>query len=365
MFDIHDLLRLSSVPRLGPRRIRALISHFKDPGEVFKASPRELVRVQSITKEIATSIVHLEDGEAFADEQLRMLDRIKGRVITLWDKDYPELLKKIYDAPPFIFTLGEFEESDRYSVAVVGTRQPTSYGQIVAENLSRDLASLGITTVSGLARGIDTIVHSSTLQSNGRTVAVLGSGLDVPYPRENLKLLQRISEKGVVVSEFPMGAQPDAQNFPRRNRIISGLSLGTVVVESPENGGAMITASTALDQNREVFAVPGSILEKRSVGTNKLIQDSRAKLVMTVDDILEELKAQLKPFLKKEREPAPPADINLFERKVLDVLGNEAIHIDSIADLAAISTADALVQLLSLEFKGLVKQLPGKMFLKL
>jgi DNA processing protein len=189
--------------------------------------------------------------------------------------------------------------------------------------------------------------------------------LDVPYPPENRKLLENIAEDGVVVSEFPMGAKPDASNFPKRNRIISGLALGTVVVESAEDGGAMITATTALDQDREVFAVPGNITEKRSAGPNKLIREGRAKLIQGVQDILEELKPGLKHILKKEREPEPAVEISIFERAILDVLGPEPTHIDSIAEQANTGTADALVNLLSLEFKGLVRQLPGKMFIRL
>jgi DNA processing protein len=224
------------------------------------------------------------------------------------------------------------------------------------------LSLLGITVVSGLARGIDTTAHSATLKSGGRTIAVIGSGLDVPYPPENKKLLDQIADTGVVVSEFPMGAKPDAPNFPRRNRIISGLSLGTVIIESAEDGGAMITASTALDQNREVFAIPGNINDKRSSGPNKLIQEGRAKLVQNVDDILAELNVKLeKGSAKKEERPA--IQLTIFEQKIYDILGTDPTHIDDIAEAADSSTSDVLVTLLSLEFKGLIKQLPGKMFM--
>ncbi|MBI3003959.1 MAG: DNA-protecting protein DprA [Ignavibacteriales bacterium] len=365
MFDVRDLLRLASVPRIGHQKIRALVSHFKDPAAVFKASPREITKVPGIVKDMAVAIAHQEDGESFADEQLKRLKKLGGRIITIWEKGYPDLLKKIYDPPAYLFVLGEFAETDRYSIALVGTRLASSYGRIVAENFSKELARLGITTVSGLARGIDTIVHEATLKSSGRTIAVIGSGLDVPYPPENLPLLQKIAKHGAVVSEFLMGTSPDATNFPRRNRIISGLSLGTVIVESAENGGAMITASTALDQNREVFAIPGRVHEKRSAGPNKLIQEGRAKLVLNVEDILDELKQQFREFLKREHEPELPVELTLFEHKILDVLKSDATHVDTIAEDAQISPADALVNLLSLEFKGLVKQLPGKMFIKL
>ncbi|MGH2567735.1 MAG: DNA-processing protein DprA, partial [Bacteroidota bacterium] len=247
--------------------------------------------------------------------------------------------------------------------AVVGTRHPSAYGQQVAEQFSAELSKLGITTVSGLARGVDTIVHTSTLKAGGRTIAVIGSGLDVPYPPENKKLLEKIAEEGAVVSEFQMGAKPDAPNFPRRNRIISGLSLGSIIIESAEDGGAMITASTALDQDREVFAVPGNIGEKRSRGPHKLIRERRAKLVASIDDVLEEFQL-LQRSHKRDREAEPKIELTLFEQKIYDVLTAEPTHIDAIAELANVSPTDALVNLLSLEFKGLVRQLPGKYFTK-
>jgi DNA processing protein len=365
MFSVRDLLHLASTPKIGPHKIRLLVSHFRDPGEVLKASPRALIKVPGIDKKIASNIVHNKDGERFADDQLKRVNRLGARIITIWDTEYPELLKRIYDPPALLYVLGKFTAVDRSAVAIVGTRTPSAYGQLVAESFSRDLALLGLTIVSGLARGIDTLAHSATLKAKGRTVAVLGSGLDVPYPAENRKLLEAVAAQGVVVSEFPMGTKPDGPNFPRRNRIVSGLSLGTVVVESAEDGGAMITASTALDQNREVFAVPGSIMEKRTAGSHKLIREGRAKLVQNVEDILEELGPQMRHLLKREHALEVAIEMTLFEKKIYDVLKNEPIHIDALAELAETSTADALVNLLSLEFKNLVRQLPGKMFIRL
>ncbi len=364
MFNVRDLLRLSSVPRIGPLKIRALVSHFGDPADVLSASPRELAQVPGIDKKLASYIAHHTDGEAFADEQLKRLNKIGGRIVTQWDDEFPLLLKKIYDPPALLFVLGKFDAADAQSVAIVGTRHPTPYGQQIAEQFGRELAKLDITTVSGLARGVDTFVHSATIKAGGRTIAVIGSGLDVPYPPENKKLLDKIAAKGVVVSEFPMGTKPDAPNFPRRNRIISGLSLGTVVIESAEDGGAMITATTALDQNREVFAVPGNITEKRSRGAHKLIREGRAKLVTNIDDVLEEL--QLSAGSKtKVRVKQPKVDLTLFEQKIYDAIKSEPTHIDAIAESANVSPTDALVNLLSLEFKGLVRQLPGKLFTRI
>jgi DNA processing protein len=361
MFNIRDVLRLSSVPRIGPLKIRALVSHFKDPADVLAASPRELAHVPGIDRKLASAIAHHRDGETFADEQLKRLNKVGGRIVTYWDKEYPDLLKKIYDPPTFLFVLGRIIKDDRSSVAVVGTRRPSPYGQQMAEEFSKQLAELGLTTVSGLARGVDTIVHSATLRAHGRTLAVIGSGIDIFYPPENRKLQERIGESGAVISEFPMGAKPDASNFPRRNRIISGLSLGTIVVESAEDGGAMITASTALDQNREVFAVPGNLTEKRSAGTNKLIREGRAKLITSLDDVLDELRLHI-PLTTTQREPEETIELTLFEQKIYEVLTSDPLHIDLITETANVSTSDALVTLLALEFKGVVKQLPGKYF---
>jgi DNA processing protein len=365
MLNVRDLLRLASTPKIGPHKIRLLVSHFHSPTEVLKASPRALIRVSGIDKKIASNIIHNKDGERFADDQLKRVNRLGARIVTIWDSEYPELLKRIYDPPALLYVLGKLITIDKNAVAIVGTRMPSAYGQLVAESLAHDLAQLGLTIVSGLARGIDTLAHSAALKAHGRTIAVLGSGLDVVYPAENRKLYDAIAVQGAVVSEFPMGTKPDAMNFPRRNRIVSGLSLGTIVVESAEDGGAMITASTALDQNREVFAVPGSILEKRTAGPHKLIREGRAKLVQNVDDMLEELGPQMRHLLKRGRAPEISIEMTLFEKKIYDVLKNEPIHIDTLAELAETSTADTLVNLLSLEFKNLVRQLPGKMFIRL
>jgi len=364
MQNVRDLLRLSSVHLIGPTKIRALLARFEDPLRVLEASPRELIKVQGIDKKLASNIAHRENDEEFADDQLSRVNKSGARIITLWDKEYPELLRRIYDPPALIYVYGRFLPEDRQAIAIVGTRLPSLYGQQLAECFSQDLSRLGLIIVSGLARGVDTIAHVSTLKSGGRTIAVIGSGLDVPYPPENKKLMEQIAESGVVVSEFPMGAKPDATNFPRRNRIISGLSLGTLVVESAEDGGAMITASTALDQDREVFAIPGNINEKRSQGPHKLIQEGRAKLVQNVDDILAELPVKLgKRNAKKEERP--PIQLTIFEQKVYDLLGDEPVHIDDIAEASDNLTSDVLVTLLSLEFKGLIKQLPGKLFLRM
>jgi DNA processing protein len=362
--DYHGLLTLSQVPGIGSTRLRALIAHFHSPSAVFAASARELVKVPGIEEKTARSIRRFTDGERFADDQLRRLKRINARLVSLWDNDYPEHLKRIYDPPPFLFVRGSLTDSDVYAIAIVGTRNPTTYGKMLADKFSTELSRLGITVVSGLARGIDTIAHAAAAKAGARTIAIIGSGLDVIYPPENQKLADDISRNGAVVSEFEMGAQPDAEHFPRRNRIISGATLGTLVIETDVDGGAMLTARWALDQNREVFAVPGPILEKRSAGCNSLIKRGEAKLVQSVDDILEELTPKFRPILKGTGEQKPEPQLSFFEKRILDAIDDEPRHIDIIAAKTSISTADALVQLLGLEFKGLVKQLAGKMFVR-
>ena len=256
---------------------------------------------------------------------------------------------------------------DRFSIAIVGMRNPANYGITIAEKFSQELSRLGITIVSGLARGVGSVAHIAVLKTGGRTIGVIGSGIDVIYPPENKNLFEKISENGVVVSEYDMGTQPAAGNFPRRNRIISGMSLGTIIIETAIDGGAMITASTALDQNRDVFAVPGLISEKRPVGCNTLIRYGRAKLVTSIEDVLDELETKLRPILKgiTKQTHRPEPELTLFEKKVYENLSEEPIHIDQLSEKADMSTTDALVNLLSLEFKGIVKQMSGKMFIRL
>ena len=361
--NIRDLLKLHSVPRIGSHKVRALLSHFHDADAVLRASARDLIRVPGIDRKLAFNILH-HRGDAFADNQLKRINRIGARVLTIWDKEYPELLRAIYDPPVLLYLLGALTSADAKTIALVGTRHPSSYGQKIADTFSRELADLGITTVSGLARGIDTIVHASTLKAGGRTIAVIGSGLDVPYPPENRRLLGQIAGSGAVISEFPMGAKPDATNFPRRNRIISGLSAGTIIIESAEDGGAMITASTALDQNREVFAVPGSIFDPKSRGPHQLISQGHAKLVQSLDEVFSELGEKFAPRGTVRPREVATVQLSLFEQRIHDLLSTEPQHIDVIADEAACPVSETLVTLLSLEFKGVARQLPGKFFLR-
>ncbi len=365
----RDLIILAQIPGIGCLRLRNLVDHLGDMRAVALASARELCRIEGIDQKIAIGITRFTRGPgmgsagALADDQLRRLALVSGRVITFWDAEYPESLKRIYDPPVFLFVRGGFSSADNSSVAVVGTRTPSPGGSILAERFAGGLARLGITVVSGLARGIDTVAHGAALKAGGRTVAVIGSGIDVLYPAENAPLARRVSEQGALVSEYLMGAKPDAVNFPRRNRIISGIALGTLIVETGVEGGAMITAMTALDQNREVFAVPSAVQERRRSGTNRLIRDGKALLTESVEDIIAELGPRLKG-LRLAPAVAPAADLSLFERRIFDCMDDEPLHIDQLAARTGLATGEILVHLLSLEFKGMVRQMAGRMFTK-
>ncbi len=370
--DLRELLTLSMVPGIGPTRLISLVSHFKDTHLAITASAKELIRVEGIEKKIAMNVVNFfrDSGaarvERSVEEQLSRLNKAEAHIVTYWDKDFPPNLKNIFDPPAYLYVRGDIVAEDKYSVALVGTRTTSPYGTQMAATFARGFAELGITTLSGLARGIDTVVHGMTLKAGGRTLAVVGSGVDVMYPPENRDLAERIIESGALISEFGMGAKPDATNFPKRNRIISGISLGTVVVETAVEGGAMITASIAFDQNREVFAIPSSVNDKRRSGTNLLIKQEKAMLVECVEDVVEALAPRLKSVIKsvEGKQKSVPPQLSLFEQQLYNALGESPIHIDAIAKKADCSTGDALVHLLSLEFKGVVRQVPGKMFLK-
>jgi DNA processing protein len=357
-----------SIDGIGIGRIKNLLAKFRSTEKVLSAPIKELTDVEGLSVNLARRIQriadHRDETENLVNNELEKLFKINGHLITLWDDEYPAILRKIYDPPVLLYARGKFQNSDEYSIAVVGTRQPTNYGKIQTEKIVTDLATQKITIVSGMARGIDSIAHKTAIKSGSRTLAVLGSGLNVIYPPENKKLYDEISDSGVVITEYSIDTKPDAVNFPKRNRIISGLSLGCVIVETGITGGAMQTASLALDQGREVFAVPGNLGVRQSEGTNLLIQKGEAELIRSAEDIFVELELKLKPVIGKNI-PKPDVELNLFEEQILTHLSNEPLQIDILASMAKLSTSDCLVHLLSLEFKGVVKQLPGKVFMRL
>ncbi len=366
--DLVNLRLLLSVEGIGPGKIRSLLSKFKSTGKILSADYNLLIETDGISTNLAKRIQRINSNRIEIsnqlDKDLNLLNKLKGKIITVWDEEYPFLLKKIFDPPLLFYAIGTFSKEDNFCIAIVGTRQPSNYGKVQGEKFTTELSRQNISIVSGLARGIDSIAHRTVIKTGGKTIAVIGSGLDVIYPPENKKLFEEIAEKGLIISEYDLGTKPDAQNFPKRNRIISGLSLGCLVVETGITGGAMQTARYSLDQNREVFAVPGNIGAKQSEGTNLLIQKGEAKLVTKPEDILVELELKLKPVIGKNI-PKPQTDLSMFEEKILNILDNAPLQIDKISQLTSLSTSDCLVHLLSLEFKGLIKQLPGKMFSKL
>ncbi len=297
-------------------------------------------------------------------EILNTEDKIK--IFSFTDKDYPTNLRYIYDPPPTLYIEGEIIPKDNIAIAIIGSRQGTYYGLRNAENLSFELATKGITIISGLARGVDSAAHRGALKAKGRTIAVLGSGLNVIYPPENKKLADKIAQSGAIVSEFPLDTPPHRQNFPRRNRIISGLSLGVVVVEAAKRSGALITANFALEQGREVFALPGKIDSFASGGTHNLIKQG-AKLIESSEDIIEELEPLISAYLKEaKRDSKTETEPNLEEeeKQVYSCLSSEPIHIDEVIQKVTLSYGRLLTCLLKLEHKRLVKELPGKVFVR-
>jgi len=348
--DLKYWVGLSRIPGIGRIKTSQLLAYFGTLENAWKAPPSELKRagLDSRSVENITSL----RARISPDAEIDNLKRYKVKAITCESADYPQRLKEIYDYPSVLYARGNLPLEDECSLAVVGTRRPTAYGRQVTEEIVSDLARSGITIVSGLAKGIDSIAHRATLEANGKTVAVFGCGLDIVYPAENAKLAREIMEHGALVSEYPLGVKPKADNFPRRNRIMSGMSQGILVVEAGESSGAMITASQALEQNRDVFAVPGSILSPASKGTNRLIQEG-AKLVRSHVDILEELNLNIAAQQLEMKEILPS---NETESLLLKQLGTEPVHIDEVCRNSGLTAALVSSALSLMELKGMVKQ---------
>jgi len=363
--NLRGLFLLQSVPGIGNQRIRQLISHFGSVENVFSATFSSLLKVDGVDKKLADKILREKDHE-FANRQLKMLDTHKASALAFWNRAYPDRLKQIFDPPVVLFKKGSLLPEDSVSIAVVGTRSPSSYGVQVTEKLTKELVKIGFVIVSGLARGIDTITHRTALKADGRTIAVLGSGLDFIYPAENKKLVSEIEKSGAILTEYPFGTKPDASNFPKRNRIISGLTLGTLVVEAGAKSGALITANFAVEQGREVFAVPGPITSMRSVGTNHLIKEG-ARLVQGLDDILQELDLKLRALRKMETTASGatiPKNLSSEEQHIWEILTDEPQHIDALSQKLGEPSSRVLSLLLTLELKDVVKQLPGAYFVR-
>ena len=362
MSDLQHWLALNFLSDIGPVIARRLLSVSGNPGDIFQMSFGELKKINGIGENRARSIAGFNQWEMVRRE----IDRAgKGniRLIPFDDPAYPEGLRHIYDAPIVLYAKGNFTETDKYAIAMVGSRRASVYGMQTAEKISRGLAASGLTVVSGMARGIDTASHKGALEAGGRTVAVLGSGIDVPYPAANRNLAKIIESSGTVISEFPMGTQPNRENFPRRNRIISALSLGVIVVEATIDSGSLITVGYALEQGKEVFAVPGNITSKNSEGANDLIKKG-AKLVESADEVIDELRSQIKGILKEEKPDNEKKlySMNQYEKTICNYLSHEPKHIDYIIREINMPTGKALSTLLNLELKGIIRQAEGKLF---
>jgi DNA processing protein len=348
-------LSMAAIPGIGESRLLALLKHYQDPRLVLETPRGDLQTVAGLDRKTAASLpasLRPDVGRA----QLGKLKEIGADLLIYGMEGYPEPLYHIYSPPPILSILGTWTSEDARALAVVGSRRASSYGRRVARALGRELVLRGFTVVSGMARGVDSESHRGALEGGGRTVAVLGSGLDVPYPPENRGLMEQIASRGAVISEFPPGTEPLAGNFPQRNRLISGLAHGVVVVEAAERSGAMITAAYALDQGKDVFSVPGSIESRTSAGTNLLIKRG-AKLVQSVADILEELP----PTIAQGPEPLPPS-LTKPEEAIWEALAEQPLHIDSLARSLSVETSRLLATLLGMELRGLIRQQPGKIF---
>lgn len=361
MNHIVPWLTLQSVPGVGNLLFSRLIDTFQTPQRVLSASSEALARVEGITPKIADAV----QRQRTPDWVMRDIERVQKRgyrFITCRDTHYPPLLKEIPDPPPVLYVYGRLADI-QYPISVVGSRSATTYGRKAARGLCRQLTKCGAAIVSGMARGIDTAAHEGTLDGGGRTVAVLGSGLGHIYPAQNRRLFHRIAENGAVITEFRLDARPEAHHFPLRNRIISGMSLGTVVVEAARKSGSLITARLAAEQNREVFAVPGNIHSTTARGTHDLIKQG-AKLVETAADIVEEIAPQLTVSEPMPAKMKLPDDLPADEQRAFDAINAYPVHIDDLARRLRQPPGPLAGILARLELKGLVCREPGNCFVR-
>lgn len=371
MNDFQALVLLNMIPSLGCISIAHLLKMFNRPRKIFEASKEQLSRAEGITTRKIEAIKKAQQNIKI-ERELKLAEENNINIITILDRDYPENLKNIYDPPSVLYVKGKLLDCDYNSVAIVGSRRASFYGLSATSRLSSELSDMGITIVSGLARGIDTAAHKGALNVKGRTIAVLGSGLLKSYPPENIDLAQSVSKNGAVISEFSLETPPLARNFPRRNRIISGLSLGVVVVEAARNSGALITADLALQQSREVFAVPGKMDSVTSVGTHSLIKQG-AKLISNTEDIIEELAIKIKGFNETEEEgykqnneiKGLTGELDDSARSIYELLSKEPLHIDEIIMSSKMGMPKISAILMHLQLKKMTKELPGKNFVRM
>lgn len=357
-YDTSDLkywVAFARMSRVGRARITLLERHFGRLADAWQAGAADL-KAAGLDRSTVTTIV-TERARASPDLEMERLAHAGVQALTWHDPEYPAKLREVYDQPPVLYVRGQLTSADEWAVAVVGTRRASVYGRQAAEEFAGGLARNRVTVVSGLARGIDSVAHRAALQAGGRTIAVLACGLDLVYPPEHLRLAQEITERGALISDYPLGTQPRSEYFPRRNRIMSGISLGVLVIEGSVTSGARITARQALDQDREVFAVPGSIYSPGCQGTNKLIQDGEAKLVAHVEDILVELNLTMAAYQMEMKEVVPVDD---SEAALLKHLSAQPTHIDEVTRSCGLPVSAVSSALAMLELKGKVRQV-GRM----
>ena len=356
-------LALKHVKGLGCINFKRIIDHLGDPRRVFGASNRDLAQIPGLENQVIKGLLNFSDWDQVKMEMSRLAEA-GVKIITYNDENYPPRLRAIPDPPPFLYVKGDLgKEMDR-ALAVVGSRSASDYGLKLTRRLCHGLSSLGFVLVSGMARGIDGEAHGATLDAGGRTVAVLGSGVDVPYPWEHEEMYEKIIAQGAVLSEHPLGTPPLPQHFPVRNRLISGLSLGVIVVEATEKSGSLITADFAIEQGREVFAVPGQAGSSLSRGTHRLIRQG-AKLVEEVSDIIEEIAPQLlgqAQGIEQAPSPSLPPDVKPETKRIFEMIQKSPLQIDDVIQSSGLSPAKVSEVLLDLEIKGYLRQLPGKRF---
>ncbi len=365
-----DWLSLSMTPGLGSRLIGKLLRQFGSPERVFRASLTELEACKlpaAPAQAIASRNAHKE-----AEAELDRVRKLGCSLVNWSDPEYPQRLLEIYDPPPLLYVRGDVSVLNRHSISMVGTRRPTPYGNQMAERLGRDLAERGLTVVSGMARGIDSCSHQGVVKaSQGATVGVLGTGVDVMYPKENKKLFAEVEKRGALISEFPLGSHPAPENFPVRNRVVAGMSLGVVVVQGAQYSGSLITARLGMEFGREVYGVPGNVTVDVSFAPNQLIKQG-AKLVTSWEDVVEELPTEIRAELfpvdvttVEERTSLFVKALSPVEKKIFALLAeDESIHVDELVEKSELSSSEVLAALCEMEMKGMVRQMPGKQFIK-
>ena len=353
------LIWLNSL-NIGNRNIEKIMKQVSQLTEVWDLPGNHIYNLKGIKSDVKDKIIS-NRNEDYINRLFTSIEKHKIDITTIFDDDYPKKLHYIYDSPKVLYRKGKFDEKDELSIAVVGSRKATSYGKWATEKFVKELVKLDVTIISGLALGIDSVAHKTALEENGRTIGVLGNGLDTIYPKKNKDSYEQIPKNGAIVTEYFLGIPPLAYNFPQRNRIISGLSLGVIVIEAKERSGSLITAHHALEQGKEVFALPGNINSIFSKGTNKLIKDG-AKLIMDLDDILEEIYELQSKMIEKKAEDIDVSGLSQLEITVFELIKEGPIHCDSIAFNTGLDISTVYSILTILELKGMVKELTGRTF---